>query len=620
MVEFKKIAELFQEIEDTPSRLEMMSVLGEFYKDLAPEEAAILSYMLLGRLAPMFVSAEFNFSDKGVENALASVVLIGKLELDVVELRKSLGDIGLVAERVSETIGSNSNDSTDLVVIYRKLWELLNVSGGSSVDIKSGKYIELFNSLDPVSNKYLAKIISGKMRLGASVSTILEALSYSQVEDKSMVGDLKQSYGAFADIGVLSHRVVGGAKLSDIEAVTLGIPVKARLVERVKSFEEVFERLGEEVIVQPKFDGLRCQAHVGVNADDLKKQLSGALWIEYYNSVKDQDAEIDMFAAAGSVVEDGDKVQLFSRNLENLTDMFPEVVEALSGLDCKSCILDGEIEGVDPETGKFLNFQETITRKRKHGVEEAVNGVPVKYYVFDIISLDGRDLTEVDTSERIEILKELMKSKPDLIEVADTWNVKDIDTLNDYFESSVGEGLEGLVVKQFDGGYRPGVRNYEWIKLKKSMDKGLVDSVDVVVMGYYYGSGKQAELGIGALLGGILNDKTGEIESITKIGTGVTDELWRTIIIRLDSLKSESKPINYSVANEMVPDVWVVPEIVCSVEADEVTKSKLHRAGGNSDKEGLGLALRFPRLVEFDRDKSVEDTTAFEELISMNVG
>jgi len=616
MVAFREVTELFQKIDDISSRLEMMELLGNFYKETTPEEASILSYLLLGRLAPMFVSSEFNFSEKSIENVLASYVLLEGLDLDVVQLRNTLGDVGLVAEKVSRTIGGDYKGKISLIEAYSELWSLMNLNGGNSVSNKSALFLKLFKNLDPISNKYFAKIISGKMRLGASVNTIIESLSFAKVGDKSVVENLKQSYGTFADIGLLSYKVIVGSDVSSVMPVTLGIPVKARLVERVKSFDEVFERLGDRVMVQPKFDGLRCQAHVGVNEAILKDQISEALWLKY-DINEDENDSLGMFSdVKQGVSEDSRDVRLFSRNLESLTDMFPEIVDTLKSLDCKSCILDGEIEGVDMETGRFLNFQETITRKRKYGVEEAVNKVPVKYYIFDIIELDGEDLTELDTVKRTKILKNLLKKKPDLIELAETWIVKDIIEIQKYFDNSVGDGLEGLVVKQLTGGYKPGVRNYEWLKLKKSMDKSLVDSVDIVIMGYYYGSGKKAELGIGALLGGVLNRDTGKVESITKVGTGFTDELWNTIIVRLSLLEIKEMPKQYMVTKEMAPDVWVQPEVVCSVESDEVTKSKLHKAGFNS-KTGLGYALRFPRMIEFDRDKDFTEATSVEELVKM---
>ncbi|WKZ31456.1 MAG: hypothetical protein QY318_01685 [Candidatus Dojkabacteria bacterium] len=147
------------------------------------------------------------------------------------------------------------------------------------------------------------------------------------------------------------------------------------------------------------------------------------------------------------------------------------------------------------------------------------------------------------------------------------------------------------------------------------MDKELVDTIDVVIMGYYFGSGKKTQFGMGALLGGIYNPESGKIESVTKIGTGITDGQWREIAMRLKEIEVKDRPKQYSVARELEPDVWVAPEVVSTVEADEITKSKLHVAG--KGELGYGLALRFPRLVEFDRDKTVEQATTSDEFVKL---
>jgi DNA ligase-1 len=589
---FKEICALLSSIENLTSRNEITDVLIDFYKNSKVRDAQIFSYLVVGRVAPSFVDAEFNMSEKSILKVLSEIA-----HTDLSEARKGLGDIGLVAEQY---VGSTDTE-LDLESVYSELWNLINTGGTGSVAEKQFLVKEIVNKMSPVEAKYFVRIIVGKLRLGVSSKTFLDVFSFLKNGDKSLRSELDLVYGVDPDLGALTYRILKDQELS-VEP-TPGIPLLSRLVERVGSFEEVFERLGEKIIVQPKFDGLRCQAHKGVNYSELDKELR--IWS---GNLTSKHTPGGMFETPSR----GD-VKLFSRNLEDLTEMFPEVVEVIESLDCESCILDGEVIGWDDEKDTFAPFQQTMTRKRKHGVGDAMKEVPVKYFTFDVMYIDGKSLALVDTSERVQILKGISPDDRSVFRMAETDMITSLEELNDMFDQSSNDGLEGLIVKKLEGGYEPGNRNYDWIKLKKSMDKKLVDTVDVVIMGYYAGSGKRSSLGMGALLGGVYNPDTNRVESVTKIGTGITDEQWGEINSKLAELRSEKMPSMYDVDTGLHPDAWVEPRIVCSVEADEITKSKVHKAAVSLYGDS-GLALRFPRLIEFDRDKNIEDATSPSEL------
>jgi DNA ligase-1 len=233
--------------------------------------------------------------------------------------------------------------------------------------------------------------------------------------------------------------------------------------------------------------------------------------------------------------------------------------------------------------------------------------------IFDLLYLDGRDLTETDTVERVKILEEKFSDIDNSLRVAKTLRVKSIKELKELFDKYVEQGLEGLIVKQLSGGYSAGKRNFEWIKLKKSMDSGLVDTVDLVVVGYYYGSGRRAELGIGALLGAIYNEEKDRYDAICKVGTGISDEMFKKIVKDLREFETLKKTNDVVVNDLLKPDVWVRPHFVITVDADEATRDI------GKDKEGVGngLSLRFPRLVEWDREKGIENITTVEELANI---
>jgi DNA ligase-1 len=328
----------------------------------------------------------------------------------------------------------------------------------------------------------------------------------------------------------------------------------------------MIEKMGE-VSVEPKYDGVRVQIHY-----------------------------------------DGNGVKTFSRNLENTTEMFPELEEIGKHIHADSVILDTEAAGIDPITGKILPFQETTTRKRKHDIQEALKSVPLRFYVFDILYKDGNELLTEPLSKRRDILGKTMK-KGTLFEISPHIVTNDPDEIRNFHAEQLKHGLEGVVVKKWDGGYESGRRSYNWVKFKEEEGrKGkLSDTVDAVVMGYYYGEGKRSSFGIGAFLVGVRKNES--IVTVTKIGTGVSDEQWRELLKRFELLKEKERPKEYEEVNKiLIPDVWLAPKTVVEIAGDDLTKSPNH---------GAGYAVRFPRLIRVREDKSPGQATTVKEIKEM---
>lgn len=603
MLEIKEFSNLMAQFDKTSSRTELTEMLVGFFKGVSEVEAAESSYLVLGSLAPAFAGVEFAMSEKTMQSVLQQML---PEEFDVKTHRDQSGDVGETFMDLYIEFGLGSSGSIPLSTVYEDLWKIAQIEGVGSTAAKIAQTVHLFEHLSPVDAKYLSRVIVGKMRTGVSDKTILDALSVYAVGDKSLRFQLDEFYGVTPDIGFIVHLVFSGEYKSRTPQVVPGIPVQARLVERVKNFDEAVERLGEQFYLQPKFDGLRCQIHKGVDYGALDSE--GMVWAKHIADAGDKQQ---------GLFDDADvTVKLFSRNLEDMTEMFPEVVAAVKELPDEQFVLDGEVIGWDYATDSYAPFQQTITRKRKHGVHEQMEEVPVKYFIFDVLKSQGQDILNSDLVDRVEACKQY---KDDGVMVlADLRLAHDVADIEDYFGDAVEDGLEGLVAKSLIGGYQPGKRNYEWIKLKKSMDSKLVDSLDLVILGYYYGSGTKAEFGMGALLGGVYDSESEKYLSVTKIGTGIPDDLWRTIAKRLEKLTVRDQPDNYIVSDAVAPDVWVREDVVCTIEADEISKSKAHMAarGLYGDPE-RGLALRFPRMIEFDRDKSPADATSVQELVNM---
>jgi DNA ligase 1 len=603
------VFQVFERIEKISSRNEMVDLLVGFFKSLDVTEAQIYSYLLQGRVSPLFVDREFNFSERSVLKVLNNISEMYELGLDVFDLRSKLGDAGLVAYEVVKSVGKESSE-IGIRNLYDSLWEIINTEGTNSVKLKSDIFSDLILKSSPVDAKFLTRIVSGKLRLGCSVKTILDTFSFLLAGDKSARGILDNAYGVITDLGFVANLVCEESeneeklrKLSELKPV-LGIPILPRLVERVSSFKDIPNRFPDGGVLQPKFDGLRCQIHKGVEYSNIHEK---SIWVKYIDSEK---GNFGLFEKS----KEGEGIKLFSRNLNDITDMFPEIVEEISLLKAKSIILDGEIIGWNERANRFIPFQETMQRKRKYGIEEKVKSVPVKYFAFDLLYLNGVNYATSDLKERLSCLSESFVSKEGLLNYSENIFFKDdVVDLERHFQNYVSEGLEGIILKKLEGGYLPGVRNFDWIKVKKSIESQVVDTIDAVVLGYYYGSGKKTDFGMGSLLIGVYNPDEDVFESVGKLGTGFTDSDWGVVAKRLAPLEMKYKGEN--VQSELKADVWVQPDVVVSVEADEISKSSVHLAG--KSKLGFGLSLRFPRLISFDRDKLPEDSTSTPELIEM---
>ena len=603
MQKYLELCTLFEKVESLQSRTEMSSEIANFFKKCSGKEVEVISYMIQGRVAPFFVNAEFNYSEKSLINMLEQYT-----SLNIKQQRKESGDIGDTMYEIWEKQGSKSK-SLDLLEIYKILWNIINTTGTGSISRKNKLILECLQNLNPLESKYFVRTICGELRLGLSTKTLLEVFSITAVGDKGLKQILEQAYGVCADIGYIGGRVVEskGKGLEDIHT-TPGIPVLSRLVQRVGSFDELKERFADYVYVQPKFDGLRCQIHKWDESKLGKESVKERVWHEYLET-----KNTDTGSLFGSEVSSRYSVKLFTRNLEDVTEMFPEIVEYARNLKETSFIMDSEIVGWNYKKEKFLSYQETMQRRRKYSIESKREDIPVKAFVFDLLYLEGSSLINRDTKERISLLEKVVEDTQGGIVIAESKEVSVGKEVEDYFNLSVEKGLEGIIVKDLKGGYKPGARNYEWIKMKKSIDKELVDTIDMVVVGYYKGSGRRSEFGLGAILGAIYNEELGVYDAICKIGTGMKDDMLRDLNEKLSQEVVDKRPKDVRVGDTLNPDVWVVPKYTITVDADEITKN----ISASKELIGGGLSLRFPRLIEFDRDKSVEDITTVSELIDM---
>ena len=486
-MKFAMVADFFARIESEQSRLAITELLASLFRKASNTEIGVLSFMALGKLKPPYVGTQFNIADKAMIKIVAT--LCNFTEEEVIEKKKKIGDLGTLALMGKwEVTGDPS-----VISVYERLCHIEKIAGTGSQETKGQELLVLLRELTPLSAKYVIRMVMGKLRLGFSDMTLIDALSWMEVGNKSLRKVIENAYNICVDIGYIASTL----KQKGIEAIKkiqirIGIPIRPAAAERLPTAKAILEKIGP-CVAQPKLDGFRLQIHI-------------------------------------KAVEGKRKVQFFSRNLQEMSPMFPDLTHLFEQLPVDDLICEGEAIVYDSSSDSFLPFQETVKRKRKHGIAQAAQELPLQAFIFDVLYYNGKSLLDTTHEDRRKILKKIFGSwNEDTIKVIKEKKIKDSQALEDYFLKNVAAGLEGLVIKRPDALYTPGKRNFNWIKLKRQEEGHLEDTIDVVILGYYAGSGRRAALGIGAFLAGVFNKKRDQFETIAKVGTGLSDEEWRDL-------------------------------------------------------------------------------------------
>jgi DNA ligase-1 len=571
---FATLAETLEALEPVSSRLEMIRILAGLLGQADPEEVGELVYLVQGKLLPDFVGQEFGMNERLLVRAIAQAY--GVPADAALDRFKQVGDAGTLAQELAAGSQNDlrSADGLALTDVYSRMTQITKTVGQGSQEGKVGLMVALLKELAPLEAKHATRIVVGRLRVGVGDPSLMEALSVAKTGDKSLRPVIERAYNLSSDLGLVA-RTLYSAGPEGLEAihVRVGNPVRMALAERANSVEEILDRLGR-CAVEPKFDGFRMQIH-----------------------------------------KDGEEVMIFSRGLENLSGMFPEVVAAVNRqIEAKQAILEGEALSYDLESGVFMPFQITSQRRRIHNIEEMSTRYPLRLMAFDLLLLDGRDLTRAPYEERREALVGAIKVQDGLggIRPSDVLLSENPEEIELFYEDSLVEGLEGIVAKRLTGTYDAGKRGFNWIKLKRSYSTQLRDTVDCVIVGYYYGKGRRAKWGIGSLLVSVYDKDSDTLPTITRVASGLSEEAWQELYKKLsaDRIEHPDPRVRYV----LMPDVWVVPRYVLELQADEVSRSQMHAAGKVDG--GAGYALRFPRIVK-EREKTPEDATSVQEVLDL---
>ncbi len=573
---FSAVSEKFNQLSGTRKRLELTQILVDLFRE-AGKDLRILTYLIQGKLGPDYLGIELGLADKLIITALSGIS--GKTDDEINGMFMKTGDLGSVAREIAAAKSQNSLFSHDLTVeaVHSSLLKLASVKGEGSVKNKIRIFQDLLLNGTPDDAQYITRIATGKLRLGVSDATILDALVNAfSTADRS--AEIDEAYSFHPDIGYVADLLSSGR---ESELINVGpepmVPAKVMLAERLPDIPQILQKMGGRAAFEYKYDGMRTQIH-------------------YY----------------------GDQVKIFSRGTEETTSNFPDIARNFkSTFSVESCILDGEAVPYNPETGELYPFQMVSQRRgRKYDLEKLEADVPLVVFLFDVLYLNGEPLHRKPYLERRRILEGLFTPN-DSFRTATQIVSDDPEEVQKFFDESINSGCEGVVAKNVTDQsiYRAGARGWLWIKLKRDYQSEFEDSLDLTVIGAFGGHGRRKGT-YGALLMATYNKETDVFESICKLGTGFTDDVLFALPAKFQDHILPDKPAR--VESLLQPDVWIEPYFVMEIIGSEITVSPVHSCAFGKVEKDAGLAIRFPRFTgKWRQDKKPEDSTSTQEILEM---
>ncbi|MEK6962463.1 MAG: ATP-dependent DNA ligase [Thermoproteota archaeon] len=577
-MKFSIIVDTFEKMENTTKRLELTQHLVELFKNTPSDLISKVVYLIQGKLRPDFDGVELGVAEKLAIRAISKSagIPIKKIE----EAYNKGGDLGQAASKILEQKTQTTFVKEPITTerVYETLYKIAELEGSRSQDMKMKYIASLLNDATPLEARFILKILLGTLRLGIADNTVMDALAVAYTGSKENRETLETAYNVSSDLGKVAEAIatkgLDGTKKFEISVFN---PIRPMLADRVKSEKEALEKIGNEFAAEYKLDGERVQIH-------LK----------------------------------GEKVVLFSRRLENITSYYPDIVEKIPKiLRARDAILEAEAVAINEDTGEFLPFQELMHRRRKYNVEKAVERYPITINFFDTLYLDGKSYLDTPYSQRRKTLEDIV-TEDNFARLVPMMTVKTENEIEEFLENSINAGCEGLMLKVLNAPYRAGMRGSNWLKLKREYRNELGDSLDLVIIGAFFGRGRRTGR-YGTLLLATYNDDEDVFPSICKVGTGFTDEnLDQFYQLLSDKVTLKKNP---RIDSKMEPDVWFEPELVIEIVASEITLSPIHKTAKDIIRKGSGLALRFPKFTGKIRfEKAPEDASTDQEVVSLYKG
>jgi DNA ligase 1 len=575
-VEYLTVAEAYRDLEQTSGRLALVDRLATLLAAVPAGLLPTVCYLCQGLIAPEFAGVDLGLAEKLAIRALATAT--GTSPEHVTAAVREAGDLGLAAERLLAVAAAGRPASLQVTTVVDTLHQIAGAEGPGSQGRKLDLLGGLLDKATPLEARYLLRLVTGELRLGIGTPTILDALAQAHAGGRAARPVLERAYNICCDLGEVAAALVsGGVAAVELIEVRPGNPVRVMLAQRLSNAAEILAKLGGQCSAEYKYDGVRIQAH------------------------RTADGQIE----------------LFTRRLERVSTQFPDVVELLAtGLGPAEAIVEGEVVAFDPSAGELRPFGEVMTRRRKHGIADAVREVPVGLFCFELLYADGQDLTTAPYQQRRARLAGAITTSPQL-HLTTATRVADAAALEAAFGQAVTDGCEGLVCKSLspDAGYQAGARGWLWIKLKRDYRTELSDTVDLAVVGAFAGRGRRAGV-YGALLLAAYDADADLFRTVTKCGTGFSDADLAALPGRLAPLARPHKPARVDARQQ--PDVWFEPGLVLEILSAELTLSPTYTAAWGQIKQDAGLAMRFPRFTgRWRDDKGPEDATTTGELVDL---
>jgi DNA ligase-1 len=522
-------------IGSTAATLEKTRILAAYLRSLNDEDLRRAAVFMSGRAFSPSKRRTLGLGWAAVSKAVTSISGLDEDELGRIFRKHS--DLG---DWAGEALAGRTHPEAVTLQAIEEALEAIRTARGAK---KSEPLEQLLQRLDPEAARFFIKIISGELRIGLSEGLVEAAIAEAF---EVPITQVKRVHLITGDIGETAVRCKH--RQFDTTTITLFQPVRFMLASPVETPAEAFQRMGAEgVWTEEKYDGVRCQLH-----------------------------------------RQGERVELFSRDLKETTSAFPELSENAASI-AHDVLFDGEV--LAHRDGRVLRFFELQRRLgRKNVAAELRDEVPVVLVVFDLLWLDGRPLLDEPLEARRRLMEGLGLKHPFLL--ARVEEATGPDHLDRIFAETRERGNEGLMVKDPLSPYTPGRRGLAWLKLKRPLA-----TLDVVVTAVEWGHGKRK---------GVLSDytfavkdtSTGRLVNVGKAYTGLTDAEIAEMTRRfLDITVEDHGHVRL-----------VKPEVVLEVAFDSIQHSSRHKSG---------YALRFPRIVRIRDDKPVDEIDTVDRVTEL---
>ncbi|MBT7903052.1 ATP-dependent DNA ligase [Candidatus Woesearchaeota archaeon] len=589
-MDYSELANLYEKVEQTSKRLEKTFLVSKLLKHTNIDELAMILLLIQGKIFPPWDERKLGISTKLVIKSINKSTGIPSNEIE--NQWRILGDLGKTAAELVEhkkqvTLFQQKNT---VKKVFDNLRKLPTLEGSGSVDRKIGLISELLTSASPKEATFIVRNVLEDLRVGIGEGVLRDAITWTYFENeikanydpetKAITPDNREEYNKYVgavqeafDITNDFSKVAKIAKeqgiegLKNIQLIPKN-PIKVMLYQKAKDIEDAFERVGRPAAIEFKYDGFRMQIHKSLSSDTTES-----------------------------------KITIFTRRLEDVTPQFPEVKEYVKEnitadqfiIDCEAVGFNSDISTQNPEKIEYLPFQKVSQRiKRKYDIQKMAKEFPIELNIFDIISYDGANLTKEHFTKRREILEKITNQIPKKIVLSKKIITDNNQVAQEFYDSALKQGQEGVMFKNLDGIYKPGSRVGFGVKVKPVME-----SLDLVIVGAEWGTGKRSGWLTSFTLACIDPD-TGDFLEMGKVGTGIKE--LKEEGISFNEITELLKP---HIIQEKGRDVKIKPVVIIEVNYEEIQKSINYNSG---------FALRFPRFTRLRDERGANEISSIEDI------